>query len=98
MSSSVHSSHILPTSANLLGFTFVVLTSIRGLGLSSNSTVANLTGACVIMFALSTLLSFMSIRSSGESMINYERWAEWVFIAALITCVILSGLLAFDLA
>lgn len=92
-----HSRHILPTAANLLGFTFVILTSIRGLGLARNATVADLTGVCVVLFALSTLLSFMSIRSHGRSMLNYELWAERIFLAALITCVALSILLVFDL-
>lgn len=94
-----HSHHILPTAANLLGFTFLVLTSIKGLGLSPSGMTDKITGLCVVFFALSTLLSFLSIRSEDhDTIIDYEKWAERTFFLALFICTVLSVLLAFDIA
>lgn len=93
-----HSHHILPTSANLLGFTFLVLTSIKGLGFSQSGITDKITVMCVVLFALSTLLSFMSIRTEEKNaMIDYEKWAERIFFLALFICTLLSLLIAFDI-
>ena len=94
-----HSHHILPTAANLLGFTFLVLTSIKGLGLSPSGLTDKMTGVCVVLFALSTLLSFMSMRTEDRhTVIDYEKWAGRTFFAALAICVALSVLLVLDVA
>ncbi len=92
-----HAHHILPTSANLLGFTFLILTSIRGLGFSKTGVIAEATGFCLSLFAISSLLSFLSIRSNERiTMINYEKWAEWIFLLALIICALLSILVVLN--
>jgi len=91
------SHHILPTAANLLGFTFLVLVSVKSLGVSQTGFTDKLTGLCVILFALSTLLSFLSIRSvDRETMINYEKWAERLFLLSLMLCTVLTILIVFD--
>lgn len=91
-----HSHHILPTSANLLGFTFIVLTSIKSLGLSQYGITDEVTGVCVLLFALSSLLSFMSIRGNEKSTKTYyfEKLAQAIFFTALLLCLILALLLA----
>lgn len=95
----IHSNHILPTAANLLGFTFLVLTSIRSLNLSASKTLIILTGICVIAFAFSALLSFQSLRTKErQTLINYEKWAERIFITGLITCTIVSIFVVLDIA
>jgi hypothetical protein len=94
-----HANHILPTAANLLGFTFLVLTSIRGLKLGATKTLIVLTGVCVIAFAFSALLSFQSLRTKDhQTLINYETWAERIFIIGLITCTIVSIFVVLDIA
>lgn len=99
MHKETHSNHILPTAANLLGFTFLVLTSIRTLQLAASSALIILTGVCVIGFSISALLSFQSMRTKErKTVIDYEKWAERVFIAGLIVCVVVSILLVFDIA
>lgn len=92
-----HSHHIMPTAANLLGFTFIVLTSMKALGISQSGVTDKATGLCVVLFALSTLLSFLSIRSRDRTtMIDYEKWANRVFVTALVACTIVSVVIAFD--
>lgn len=94
-----HSHHILPTAANLLGFTFLVLTSIKSLGLSQSGFTDKMTGICVVLFALSTLLSYLSIHSEDHrTVIDYEKWAGRTFLLALALCTLVSVLLALDVA
>lgn len=91
------SPHILGTSANLLGFTFLVLASIKGLGLSEHGLADEITGLCVILFASSSLLSFISMRFANKTGgKNYEMFADIVFMAGLVMCLILSFLLVFE--
>ena len=71
---------------------------MKGLGLSQSGITDKITVACVVLFALSTLLSFMSIRSEDkDAIIDYEKWAERTFFAALFICTLLSLLIAFDI-
>ncbi len=55
--------HILNTSSNLLGFTFLILTSTRIVGLAANSVVPKIAAGCVAIFAVSSLLSYASIHA-----------------------------------
>lgn len=91
------SPHIMATSANLLGFTFIVLTSIRALGLAQRGITDEITGSCVILFALSTLTSFVSMRVvlHGRKVI-LETIADSIFLLGTSLCLILALLLVFD--
>lgn len=92
------SPHILTTSANLLGFTFIVLSSIKGLGLAKNGITDKITGACVVLFALSSFISFTSMKTPSKTRSNrYEEIADYLFLAGLGLCVVLSFLLVFDI-
>jgi cytochrome bd-type quinol oxidase subunit 2 len=89
--------HILPTSADLLGFSFLVLTSERALGISITGATDKAVSVCVILFATNTLLSYLSIRREGlKSKIDYEKWSERIFIMALILTAVLSVVIVFD--
>ncbi len=92
------STHILSTSSNLLGFTFLVLTSIKGLGLPQSSLIDESVALCVALFALSSSLSFLSIRTSEESKSDqYESLADYVFLAGLAVITLVTVLMAFDI-
>lgn len=81
--------HILNTSSNLLGFTFLILTSTRIVGLPSDSIIPKIAAGCVAIFAISSFLSYLSIlsRSSKRSR-NYENAASYIFFLGqlLLTC------------
>ena len=49
-----------------------------------------------VLFLLSALLSFLSLRS-GRSAMRYERWAEILFLAALGLVALASVVLAFEI-
>ena len=49
-----------------------------------------------VLFLLSALLSFLSIRS-GRSAMRYERWAEILFLVALCLVAAAGVVLAFEI-
>lgn len=91
------STHILNTSSNLLGFTFLVLSSMKGLGLPQGSIIDKAIACCVALFATSSFLSFLSIRS--HSVVKSERlelFADYIFLLGLFLVVVITVLMALD--
>jgi hypothetical protein len=92
------STHILSTSSNLLGFTFLVLSSIKGLGLPQGGIIDEAIALCVAIFSLSSFLSFLSIRTKSEEKTErYELLAEYIFLVGMLIVTLISILLALDI-
>ena len=92
-----NSPHILNTSATLLGICFVVLTSLNVMNVTGKTIMDELTTAAIIMFMASSLLSFLSMRSSKAPGERYEKIADFVFLAGLFFLFITTMLLAFNI-
>ena len=93
-----NSPHILNTSSNLLGFTFLVLTSIKGLGLPQGSHIDEAIAFCVLLFSLSTFFSFSSMRArSKERGDRHESVADILFLCGITILTILCVFLALDI-
>jgi len=79
------SQHILSTSANLLGFCLIVLTSLH---ISDKSTLGFLdefTSVVAVSLIISCFFSFISIRSSIKKReMLLEKIADYFFITSLI--------------
>lgn len=77
------SAHILPTSATMIGVCMTVL-SIGHLGPRGELRVIvdKLLAVDALLFLLSAVLSFMSLRPS-QARQRYEWWGELVFICSL---------------
>lgn len=89
--------HILSTSANLLGFVFFVLASIKSLGVPHAGFIDETASMCILLFAVSCLLSFLSMRSKSDARSQrYELIADYLFFAGLLIMTLISLLLAFD--
>ena len=72
--------HILNTSSNLLGFTFLILTSTRIVGLSKYSVIPKIAAGCVAIFAISSFFSYLSILSPSPKRGRYfENAASYIF-------------------
>ncbi len=72
--------HILNTSSNLLGFTFLILTSTRIVGLPNGSVVPKIAAGCVAIFAVSSFLSYASIHAYSMRRSRYlESVASYIF-------------------
>lgn len=88
----------MSTSANLLGFCFVVLTSIRISNFSTSTSIDEVTGVACVFLMASCLLSFLAMRNKNEKMSDrLEYIADIVFLAALSFLTITIILVAFNL-
>jgi uncharacterized membrane protein len=79
------STHILGTSANLLGICLFVMTSIRLSNTAENSLIDEFTSMVAMLLTISSILSFMSIRTKHvkrEQML--EKYADYFFMISLI--------------
>lgn len=91
------SPHILNTSSNLLGICFLVLTSLKVLGKSEQSMIDEITFAAIILFMLSCLLSFLSMRRVSRGSEKLEKMADFIFLAGLSILFITTILFSFNL-
>jgi hypothetical protein len=79
------SQHILGTSANLLGFCLFVITSLHFTNKSENSLVDEFTSIIALMLTVSSVLSFISIRTNNKiRAFKLERTADYIFLFSLV--------------
>jgi len=91
------SSHILSTSANLLGFCFVVLTSSKITKMNEASYIDEGATLAIVCFMSSCLLSFLAIRSNHQNRaVKLEKLADVLFLCGLITLFLTTILIAFN--
>ena len=76
------SHHILPTSANLLGLCFVILSFIKVMKLSAETMIDELVAVATIIFLIASCFSYASIRSVRHTDF-FEKIADIVFLAGL---------------
>ena len=91
------SPHILNTSANLLGFCFIVLTSVKISKLEESSFIDEGAALAIIIFMSSCLLSFLAMRSTTNRAAKMERGADVLFLFGLIVLFITTMLIAFNI-
>lgn len=87
--------HILPTSSNLLGICFFILSYIR-VGNQSHSTILD---ECVILpiilFFVASLLSYVSMRSETDKP-RIERLADTIFMMGLLSLSLIAVILVLE--
>ena len=91
------SPQILNSASNLLGFCFVVLTSIRFFKLSNTTIIDEITAICFVLFMFSCLCAFLSIRSKTKRADFYETLADYSFLAGLIVIFVMTILFLMEL-
>ena len=91
------SPHILNTSANLLGFCFIVLTSVKVSKLEESSFIDEGAALAIIIFISSCLLSFLAMRSSLNKSKKLESIADILFLCGLIVLFITTILIALNI-
>lgn len=89
-------SHILNTSATLLGLCFVVLTSLKVNKLNEGSVIDELTSFAIILFLASCVFSYLSIRSTNQSIERFEKIADIVFLLGLLLLFVITMLITFN--
>jgi hypothetical protein len=91
------STHILNASANLLGLCFIVLTSLKIGKLWEASIIDELTAGAIMIFMVSCILSFLSIRSKTEMSATYEKYADFLFLSGLFLMFATTVLILFNI-
>ena len=90
------SQHILPTAANLLGLCFVILSFIRVMKLAAETVIDELMGAAIIVFLITSVFSYASIRSN-ERTDHFEKIADTVFLVGLGLLTITAMIIVFEI-
>ncbi|MFC3158621.1 hypothetical protein SAMN05443633_11772 [Chryseobacterium arachidis] len=84
------STHILNASSNLLGFSLIIITSLKISKISQNTHLDEFAGIACLFFAFSCFFSFLAIRSKHEKRSNrFETIADYLFLTALF-CIVLA--------
>lgn len=87
---------ILNASSNLVGFCFVILTSIRLLKVSERTYIDEIVTVALIFFMVCTMLSFLVIRNSIKPGARLERFAEYFFSGGLFILFLTAILILFN--
>ncbi len=91
----IKSTHILNASSNLVGFSLIVLTSVKVLGLGSTTLIDDIAAFAVMVFIVSSFYSFLSIRTRNVNRSElYETIADYIFLGGLLLLFIASAILA----
>jgi len=91
------STHILNASTSLVGFSFVIVSSLRVLGLQNKTSVDDIANIAVMIFIVSTIFSFLSIRSHHEERsILLETIADYIFLAGLVLLFTVAAIFTFN--
>ncbi|SDL99053.1 hypothetical protein [Chryseobacterium taihuense] len=84
------SGHILNASSNLLGFSLVIITSLKISKVSYSTHLDEFAGIACLLFAFSCFFSFLSIRATRDRLRNrFETIADYLFLTALF-CIVLA--------
>ncbi|MBT2622483.1 MULTISPECIES: hypothetical protein [Chryseobacterium] len=84
------SPHILNASSNLLGFSLIIITSLKITKISVHTYLDEFAGIACILFACSCFFSFLAIRSKSEKReTKFENIADYLFLIALL-CIVLA--------
>jgi len=89
------SKHILPTSSNLLGLCFVILSFIKIMKLGNESLIDELVAVAIILFFISSFFSYVSMRSNSRVEL-YEKIADNIFLIGLFLLSIGAIMVAFE--
>jgi hypothetical protein len=91
------SNHILPTSSNLLGLCFVILSFIKLSKIADETIIDKVSAVAICFFFTASLLSYISMRSERVRE-SYEKIAEMVFFGGLLLLAGISIAVALEAA
>jgi hypothetical protein len=89
------SRHILPTSANLLGLCFVILSFIKVLKLGNETVIDEMVAVAIVLFFIASFFSYLSMRSHRQAELC-ERIADTIFLIGLFLLSVCSFLVAYE--
>jgi hypothetical protein len=91
------SHHILPTSSNLLGLCFVILSFIKVTNMDGAIILDELVAVAIFLFLVASILSYVSMRVT-EAPGRFERAADIVFLIGLVFLAVISLWVVMEIA
>ena len=88
---------ILNAASNLLGFCFILLTSLKFFKLSEQTLVDELVACALVLFIASCVLAFLSIRKGEGNKGKTEKAAEYSFLGGLVLLFLTVILFSFNI-
>ncbi len=91
------SHHILPNSSVMVGVCITVISIVKSMDSGViNFLIDKALAIDSILFMISALLSFSSIRSE-QSAVRLERWAELIFLVGLVSMTLVTVIFSFEI-
>lgn len=92
------SPHILATASNLLGFSFLIITSIKALNVPQAALIDEVVSVLIVLLALSCIFSFSSIRTRNADLEKkMETIADYLFLVSLLLVAVTALLISIDI-
>lgn len=91
------SPHVLNVSSNLVGFCFLVITSLRFFDKSESTVIDEMSCISMVLFMAASISSFLSLYKSSKRSVILERVASILFLAGLVLLFITTMLFSFRL-
>ena len=88
--------HILPVSSNLLGLSFILLSFIKLSDFSAKTIIDEILGVVMVLFLASSIFSYASMRSRRQADF-FEKVADVIFFAGLISLTLISMMIVFEI-
>jgi hypothetical protein len=89
------SHHILPTSSNLLGLCFVILSFMKITRTGLETIIDELVSVAIVLFLIASIFSYGSLRSRRRPAV-LERVADLIFLSGLALLALISLVIAFE--
>ncbi|UOA07898.1 MULTISPECIES: hypothetical protein [Methylobacter] len=91
------SHHILPNSATMVGVCIMVISIVKTMDTGlTNYLIDKALAIDSLLFMISALLSFSSIRSKQANE-RLERWAEMIFLLGLVSMTLITVIFSFEI-
>ncbi len=88
------STHILPTSATMVGVCMTVISILKLSANSSNTWADEILAVDSLLFIMSAIFSYVSIRNQLAAS-RYEDWADKIFIFGLVVMTLACFIVVF---
>ena len=90
-------SHILNTSANLLGICFLVITTLTKFNMRDGSLIDEVTAVAILVFMSSCIISFIAMKQSAYAEVRrLENVADYIFLFGLVLLFISACLIVLN--
>jgi hypothetical protein len=90
------SNHILPTSSNLLGLCFVILSFMKVTKLGLETMIDELVAVAIVLFLSASVLSYVSVRTTSKKSDHYEKTADIIFLSGLGLLTVIAVIVIFE--